>query len=222
MAIDETWEDIFSTREWGQYPNEDVIRFVARNFYNTPSRKEIKILDLGCGGGAHTWYMSREGFDVYAIDGSQSAIKQTYKLLIQDGLNATLQCDDIKHLSYKTSFFDAVVDCNTVQHNYWADIQAIHNEIFRVLKPNGLMLSIMLSEGTTGYENAEKLEKNTFRGFQNGFITPNVFAHLYTRKELDFLMTKYLVNEISRITRTANDNQDCIAHYVVTACKRVA
>jgi hypothetical protein len=33
MAWDPVWEDIDRSRPWGQYPGEDVIRFVAGNFY---------------------------------------------------------------------------------------------------------------------------------------------------------------------------------------------
>ena len=61
------------------YPTEHVIRFIARNYYNVPERGKIKILDFGCGTGAHTWYLAREGFDAYAFDGSESAIRRAKK-----------------------------------------------------------------------------------------------------------------------------------------------
>lgn len=65
-SFSEEWEKIHSTQEWGRYPSETVIRFIARNYYKT-EREKIKILDFGCGAGAHTWYLAREGFDVYAL-----------------------------------------------------------------------------------------------------------------------------------------------------------
>ena len=49
-TIDKAWEEIHSSRDWGQYPSEHVIRFVARNYYNK-KRDEVKILDFGIGGG---------------------------------------------------------------------------------------------------------------------------------------------------------------------------
>ncbi len=48
-SFDETWEQIHSTQEWGKYPSEIVIRFIARNYYKG-NRSETKILDFGCGG----------------------------------------------------------------------------------------------------------------------------------------------------------------------------
>ncbi|EAL1485109.1 SAM-dependent methyltransferase, partial [Campylobacter coli] len=45
------WENIFSNKEWGKYPSENLIRFIARNFYNVKNRNEIRILELGLGTG---------------------------------------------------------------------------------------------------------------------------------------------------------------------------
>ena len=53
-SFDEYWEEVNSKTEWGQYPTEHVIRFIARNYYNR-ERMNTRILDFGCGGGAHTW-----------------------------------------------------------------------------------------------------------------------------------------------------------------------
>ena len=47
-SFSEEWEKIHSTQEWGRYPSETVIRFIARNYYKT-EREKIKILDFGCG-----------------------------------------------------------------------------------------------------------------------------------------------------------------------------
>ena len=41
-SFDNYWEQVHSRTEWGQYPTEHVIRFIARNYYNK-NRKEIRI-----------------------------------------------------------------------------------------------------------------------------------------------------------------------------------
>ncbi|WP_240682424.1 hypothetical protein [Campylobacter jejuni] len=53
------WEQIFSKKEWGKYPSENVIRFIARNFYNVQDRSKINILELGFGTGANLWLWYR-------------------------------------------------------------------------------------------------------------------------------------------------------------------
>lgn len=45
----EVWEEIHAKNEWGKYPSESVVRFVARNYYKK-DREKIRILDFGCGG----------------------------------------------------------------------------------------------------------------------------------------------------------------------------
>ena len=84
MSWDRTWEKVFKENEWGKYPDENFIRFLARNFYKK-DRKNIRILEIGCGPGANIWYMAREGFDVYGIDGSSIAIERARTRLKTEG-----------------------------------------------------------------------------------------------------------------------------------------
>src|SRR5258705_850256 len=72
-SFDPVWEEIFRAQEWGRYPDAYVVRFVARNFY-ARERRTVRLLDVGSGPGASTWYMAREGFAVAAIDGSAAAL----------------------------------------------------------------------------------------------------------------------------------------------------
>lgn len=45
MTTHDAWEKIHSSRDWGAYPTEYVIRFVARNYYQTEREKlEFSIL----------------------------------------------------------------------------------------------------------------------------------------------------------------------------------
>ena len=87
--MDKIWEEIHGNQPWGKYPQEYVIRFVARNYYNR-DRKSVKILDFGCGQGANTWYLAREGFDTYAFDGSENAVLKCSERLKNEGLTADI------------------------------------------------------------------------------------------------------------------------------------
>jgi 2-polyprenyl-3-methyl-5-hydroxy-6-metoxy-1,4-benzoquinol methylase len=104
--MDPIWEEKFQTEEWGKYPPERVIRFVARNFYASPDRQAIRLLDAGYGPGACTWYMAREGFRVAGIDGSPTAIKRANERLRTEGLSADLQVGDYVVLPWPDEFFD--------------------------------------------------------------------------------------------------------------------
>ena len=107
-SFDEYWEKVHRKTECGQYPTEHVIRFIARNYYNT-ERMNTRILDFGCGGGAHTWYLAREGFDVYAFDGSESAICKLDARLQREHLKADLRVRDALLLDYPNEYFDGSI-----------------------------------------------------------------------------------------------------------------
>lgn len=143
---DPIWEKIFSQRQWGKYPPEELIRFTSRNFYQEKDRKKIKILDLGCGPGAASWYLAKEGFSVYGIDGSPTAIKLARRRFIKEGLFGKFKIGDIVKLDYPAKSFNGVVDICSIQHNSVKNIQLILKEIHRVLKDGGSFFGLMIAE----------------------------------------------------------------------------
>ena len=39
------WNNLFKNNKWGKYPCEELVRFIARKYYEVPCRKDIKILE---------------------------------------------------------------------------------------------------------------------------------------------------------------------------------
>ena len=71
---DPIWEKIFSKREWGIYPYEEVVKFYK--LYNIKFKTKPQVLDIGAGMGANSWFMAKEGGNITALEGSKSAIKK--------------------------------------------------------------------------------------------------------------------------------------------------
>ncbi|OIQ49237.1 putative methyltransferase YcgJ [Pseudodesulfovibrio hydrargyri] len=218
MAFDQQWETIFSSRDWGRYPSEEVVRFTARNFRDRQARKDIRILDLGCGAGATCWYLSREGFDVYGVDGSPSAIRKASAYLAEENLTASFSVGDIVGLEYAPNFFDAVYEIGVAQHNRMADIRKIYKEIERVLKPGGLFFSIAINEATSGREHADELEKNTFLHLDS--LNQDVLVHLFSKAELEELTAPFKNVVIESLVRTSERGAKTIGHYLISAQKK--
>lgn len=199
---DSSWERIFRKQEWGKYPPEELIRFVARNFYSK-NRSQIKFLDLGCGPGACSWYIAREGFPVTGTDGSKTAIKQANHLFKKENLVGKFHTMDSIKLTFQDEVFDVIIDINSLQHNPIEKVSMILNEVKRVLKPGGILFSIMIGKGTTN--------KNLFH--DKGHI------HFYKLNEIRRLFNGFKIISIEKSERTENNRKENIIHWVVT-CKK--
>lgn len=182
-SFDNTWEEIHAKQEWGKYPSESVVRFVARNYYNT-DRKLVKILDFCCGAGSNTWYLAREGFDVYAFDGSKSAIKRCEQRLKLENLNAKLCVRDALDLDYGENYFDCIIDNVSIYSNIVNDIKKMYMQIYKFLKKGGKMFSTMFSTETTGYGNGIKLEEGTYENIEIGSLAGRGRVHFFEKQEI--------------------------------------
>lgn len=164
-AWDKNWEKLYKKRIWAKYPHEPLIRFIAKNFYHCKNRKKIKILELGCGSGANIWYLAREGFTVYGIDASATAIRWANTFLSQDNLHAILKIGEITNLPYKDKFFDLVIDYGSLSSNNLGDLKVVLSEVKRVLKKSGLFFNETLGTKTdmVKYEEKDGFEYRNFR-----------------------------------------------------------
>ena len=70
----------YRNKRYNKYPFDSVVSFIFKNFKNK-IRKNVKVLDLGCGGGNNSYFIAKEGFDLYAVDGSNTSIQITRKKL---------------------------------------------------------------------------------------------------------------------------------------------
>ncbi|WP_339799099.1 class I SAM-dependent methyltransferase [Paenibacillus sp. FSL R5-0744] len=220
MAWDQTWENVFKTQEWGKYPSEDLIRFVARNFYGAPSRKEIKILEVGCGTGANLWYVAREGFSVYGIDGSKTAVEKANARLNSEipGWSGELLIGDIISLPYNDAFFDAVIDNEAIATNSYDNAVEMYNEIYRVLKPNGKVYSRSFSEGSWGDGNGEQVGHNAWIP-NEGPLNNKGLSRFASKEDMEELLNKFQIVELERLERTYNNLNEKVIEWIVTGEK---
>ena len=133
------WEKIFQEREWGKYPALPVVRFVARNFYKVPNRKDVKILEVGSGIGANLWYCAKEGFSVIALEGSKTAIDIMHKRFESDGLKENVffsEAGDYFNTldSVEDGTIDAAIDVESLICNDFDRTREIIKKIFKKLK----------------------------------------------------------------------------------------
>ncbi len=163
------WEEIFSKKEWGKYPSENLIRFIARNFYNKADRKQIRILELGLGTGANLWFCAREGFRVSGIEWSKTGVERFLQRLKTENLEQ--QVDKIvigdyeqKLDEFENESFDAVIDCGSLCCNSFEKTRKIFLKALEKLKNGGKFYSSTISTGIYGYDESKGFEQEPQSG----------------------------------------------------------
>lgn len=180
----EVWEEIHAKNEWGKYPSESVVRFVARNYYKK-DREKIRILDFGCGGGATTWFLAREGFDVYAFDGSKSAIEKAKMYLRNEGYHKVhFDVADALQIGYESSFFDCVIDNACIYANRIEEIKTMYSKVYDILNEEGKLFSSCFGTKTDGYNTGCSIEKDTFENIEKGVLAGRGRAHFFNKETL--------------------------------------
>lgn len=220
-TFDNQWEKVHASRDWGRYPSEEIIRFVARNYYKK-DRKKIKILDAGCGTGAVTWYIAREAFDAYGFDASESAIIKAKNRMEEEKVIAELQLADSSNMPYEDSFFDAVIDTGMIGGSRIDGISRSLKECYRVLKIGGKLFSTALfKREMTGYGTGEQLEEHTFRNIVEGSLSGIGTIHFFDKNEIYDLWTEagFKNIKIDYNERSDNNGQEMVTHYFVEAEK---
>lgn len=216
------WDDVFKSRAWGKYPPEDLIRFIARNFYRAPDRAAVKVLEIGCGPGANLWYLAREGFTAHGIDGSAVALDQARARLAAEGLTAELVLGDMTVLDrfYPEAAFDAVIDVACLFSNRLADVRRALGQIDRVLKPGGKVYSQLIARETWGYgTGTPQEEEGTYSDVTEGPLVGLGNVHFFSLEETLELFGGYQDLQVEELWSTVNNRRHAIQHWIVTGRK---
>lgn len=214
-----SWEKLYRRGEYkGRYPTEDIIRFIQSHFSDQKARKNIKILDWGVGTGRHTRYLAGEGFSTYGVETSGSGVEMTKRWLEKDGLSAQVSKINGIKLPYADNFFDAVIECASLQHNKLGQIKKIISEMKRVLKPGGYIFSWCKAKQDSLFKEGKEIEKNTF-DIKNSAETPDTIIHFFSERELRLLWKQFSDIKIEYTERTINDMTRKVSHFIVSAKK---
>jgi ubiquinone/menaquinone biosynthesis C-methylase UbiE len=216
---DKTWENIFENRVWGKYPPEELVRFIARNLCNVPDRKAVGILDLGCGTGACSWYIAREGFSIFGIDGSFTATKVASQRLRSEGLPGIICVGDFIDIPWSTSYFDCVIDVEALSCNTFEMSKIILDEIIRVLKPGGLLFSISFKDGCWGDGTGKKIEQHTYFNVTEGPCEGMGVIRFSPESEIRQLYQRFETLSLEYNLRTADKMNKIISQWVISGRK---
>ena len=106
------------------------------------------ILDVGCGGGININRMAEKAKKVYGVDYSIESVKLSREVnseYINQGKVEVLE-GNVQSLPFDDESFDIVTAFETIY--FWPDIEKCFGEVKRVLKPGGIFLIGMESNGS--------------------------------------------------------------------------
>lgn len=99
--------------------------------------KDLKILDIGCGGGLLCEPMARLGATVIGVDAAQTNIEVAKIHAVQSGLSIDYRTTTAEALANEGEQFDVILNMEVVEHV--ADVNLFLSATAKMLKPQGLM-----------------------------------------------------------------------------------
>ncbi len=164
---------------------DDVTLFINNSTIDI--KKDVKILDIGCGSGRHSIHLFNNGFmDISAIDLSLHGINNLKKHC--PGIKTGVA--DATNLPFKANSFDIVVMVGIV---YEIPESRLHDKLFseieRVLKSGGKLLFV----NNSPYNLGERI-----------FTITQRIQNIFLRKRLRFFVWRYGRSDVKRLLHRNN------------------
>lgn len=223
MGADMLWDEVFRSRPWGKYPGEDVVRFVARNFYGAPDRASVRLLEVGCGTGANLWYMAREGFCVHGIDAAPTGVRIARERLDLECAGwrergGRVDVGGIIQLDYPDGYFDGVLDVVAICYSGDDAARAIYAELARVTRPGGRLFSRTFAQGCWGEGSGKQYAHNMWECSEGPLkgLGPTRFT---CRQDVPGLLSPWRVDRIGESSAVDNSGDPEIRHLLIEATR---
>lgn len=205
------WELAWREERWSETspPLPSVVDFAE----DLKREGAQKVLDLGCGAGRHSIFLAKAGFQVVALDISETALKILEGRLKSASLdNVTLVKHEMLELPFIDGHFDGMLCTNVLHHGKLDEIKQSTREIHRVMRQGASAFIVALSTADFRKGTGKKLEPNTYvftEGEERGII-----HHFFPRRELETCLKKFEITSLEErlIPVEAGGNR---AHFLV-------
>jgi SAM-dependent methyltransferase len=215
------WEDIFSSRAWGRYPAEDLVRFVVREAASAPDRARLKALELGCGPGANLWLLANERISFDAIDGSPTAVAQAKLRLEHEQPNwrGRITVGDFCKLPQDFTGYDFALDSEAIYCNNFEESIKIIHDIHARLRAGGAFWSRTFAPGTWGVESGERIGADYWLANEGPLMGKGPVRLTPKQSIQDLYGTEWKSINIGEITRHDGNPQQLIREWIIVARK---
>ncbi|HNX76234.1 MAG TPA: methyltransferase domain-containing protein [Candidatus Rifleibacterium sp.] len=115
---------------------------LVQHLFNHVPRHGV-ILDLGCGEGRNSLYLSQVGFSIIGVDLSFKASRVMKNNFFEEELKGLVLTADARNLPIASDSLDGILAHHLFDHLDQHSFTEAVDEAFRVLKPEGVMLLTM-------------------------------------------------------------------------------
>jgi len=136
------WNEIWAKSDLPQWDDlsEEILQALIRESGKLTGKK---VLEAGAGSGRISARLALQGAFVYLVDYSPEAIELERRAFQALGVRGHFHQGDIRNLPYGDDFFDISWSSGVLEHYDYGEQLAILNELVRVTKPGGLIISIV-------------------------------------------------------------------------------
>ena len=198
---------------------------VALNYFKIDKNKKLplknlKILDIGCGGGLISEPMSRLGAKVTGIDASDKNIKVAKLHAKKNNLNINY-LNTVPEKLIKLNEFDIILNLEVVEHV--EDLDLYLSSCFKLLKKKGIMFTATINRTLTSYVKAIVGAEYILRWLPigthdwNKFIKPEELEKKLS--ELNFSVTDLTGLSYNPIFQEWRRTKNMSVNYIITVKK---
>ena len=198
---------------------------IALKYFNINKDKKLplnnlKILDIGCGGGLISEPMTRLGAKVTGIDASEKNIQVAKLHAKKNNLNIHYLNTVPENLDHKNEF-DIILNLEVVEHVENLDLYL--SSCFKLLKRNGIMFTATINRTLTSYIKAIVGAEYILRWLPigthdwNKFIKPEELEKKLT--DLDFKITDLTGLDFNPIFQEWKKTNNVSVNYIISAKK---
>lgn len=189
---------------------------------NAPSPfKNLRILDIGCGGGLLSEPMARLGAEIIGADPSKINIETAHIHAEQQGLKIDYRADTAEALAEAGETFDVVLNMEVVEHV--ADVELFVKTCAGMVRPGGLMIMATINRTMKAFALAIVGAEYVLRWLPRGTHSWEKFV---TPEELKSALAPTALKQIDLTGVTFNplsDNwsrtDDTDVNYIITAAR---
>jgi SAM-dependent methyltransferase len=143
------WNWNLAKEEYWRTPSDELYP-VAFRWQNIGYKK---VLDLGCGVGRNSIFLSQMGFEVDAFDLSPTAIEELTSKKERLKLKIRTKIGDMLELSYADEYFDSILAFHSIYHTDMQGLQNVIREMKRVLVDGGEIFFTLNSKRSPSFNN---------------------------------------------------------------------